>query len=233
MIKYFASVLALAVASQAQAANLIVNGDFEAGNTGFSSDYTYSPGSNFAAAYTVGSDPRSWNNLFSTMGDHTTGTGLMMIINGSGDVGDVVWSSGAIGVDAGTNYFFEAFVASVHPASPPSLSYTVSLDGGAETTLATLPSTLPTGVWQGFSTNFNTGGATSVELFLRNAQSASFGNDFALDDVTLATTSVVNPGTPGAVPEPATWALMIAGFGAVGGVMRFRPKRSLARAGQR
>ena len=32
------------------------------------------------------------------------------------------------------------------------------------------------------------------------------------------------------VPEPATWAMMITGFGLVGGVMRRRPKADLATA---
>jgi opacity protein-like surface antigen len=32
-------------------------------------------------------------------------------------------------------------------------------------------------------------------------------------------------GTPGVVPEPATWAMMIAGFGLVGGAMRRRQTR--------
>ena len=32
---------AMAVATSASAVNLVVNGDFEAGNTGFSSDYTF------------------------------------------------------------------------------------------------------------------------------------------------------------------------------------------------
>jgi hypothetical protein len=34
--------------------------------------------------------------------------------------------------------------------------------------------------------------------------------------------SVTNPGNPGAVPEPATWAMMLFGFGAVGYSMRSR-----------
>jgi hypothetical protein len=38
-------------------------------------------------------------------------------------------------------------------------------------------------------------------------------------------------GTPSApVPEPATWAMMIAGFGLVGGAMRYRGKATLSHA---
>jgi hypothetical protein len=40
------------------------------------------------------------------------------------------------------------------------------------------------------------------------------GSEFAIDNVAISTP---------AVPEPATWALMIAGFGIVGGALRRRP----------
>jgi hypothetical protein len=40
-----------------------------------------------------------------------------------------------------------------------------------------------------------------------NQNTAFSGNDFALDDISLSTAP------PGGVPEPATWAMMIAGFG--------------------
>ena len=39
--------------------------------------------------------------------------------------------------------------------------------------------------------------------------------------------SVILPGTPGAVPETSTWAMIIAGFGIVGGALR-RRRRTLA-----
>ena len=50
------------------------------------------------------------------------------------------------------------------------------------------------------------------------------GNDFAVDDISLSTQSIVNPLNP--VPEPATWALMIVGFGMVGGAVRSSKRRS-------
>jgi hypothetical protein len=35
------------------------------------------------------------------------------------------------------------------------------------------------------------------------------------------------PNTPG-VPEPSTWAMLILGFGIVGGAMRFSKRREIA-----
>lgn len=55
------------------------------------------------------------------------------------------------------------------------------------------------------------------------AHSVDFGgaaNYITFDNITLG---AVTPGNPG-VPEPASWALMVSGFGAVGGAMRARRK---------
>ena len=55
------------------------------------------------------------------------------------------------------------------------------------------------------------------------AQSVNFGgsaNYIVFDDVTLG--SVIAGGGGGAVPEPATWAMMLLGFGAIGFSMRRR-----------
>jgi len=54
------------------------------------------------------------------------------------------------------------------------------------------------------------GGTPNTEL-INNAHVGG-GDYFAVDDL------VIN--FPGAVPEPATWAMMLAGFGALGGALR-------------
>ncbi len=49
------------------------------------------------------------------------------------------------------------------------------------------------------------------------------------DPITTPPTGTIPPGsTPGAVPEPATWAMMVAGFGLVGGALR-RKRRETVR----
>ena len=62
--------------------------------------------------------------------------------------------------------------------------------------------------------------------FLLYTVDAARGGNVGLSNLTFETMSVA-----GGVPEPATWAMMIAGFGAVGGAMRRRTTgRKLARA---
>lgn len=227
LIKGFALVGAAVVAAMpAFAANLVTNGNFDAGNTGFTSDYAYSPGGNGTEGqYTVRSNPFPWNGAFASFGDHTSGAGQMLVVNGSPTAGAVVWRSGIIGITSSTSYFFEAFVANVCCAgggiNPPNLTFSVSLNGGALQPLNTLSVPAdPVGNWIGLSNSFNSGGATTAQLFLINANTIRQGNDFAVDDINLDTRSIVNP-----VPEPSTWAMMIAGFGAIGAVARRRRTR--------
>ncbi len=150
----------------------------------------------------------------------------MMVVNGSPNAGDVVWNSGSIAIDSNTNYFFEAFVANVccsgGGVNPPLLTFSVSLDGGAFSDLVTLgvPEN-PVGQWIGLSSNFNSGSASTAVVRLVNANTVRAGNDFAVDDIHLGKQSVVIP-----VPEPASWVMMIAGFGLAGGVVRNKRRKS-------
>ncbi|MCK9685056.1 hypothetical protein [Scleromatobacter humisilvae] len=214
----------LSSAAFASAPNLVANGNFEAGNTGFTSGYAYSPGANTdEGQYTVRSNPFPWNGLFISGGDHTTGSGLMYVGNGSAVDGAVVWESTTIAVAPNTDYFFEAFVTDVCCSSPfpgntPSiLEFSVSGDslGTATTNLALA------GTWQGLSKAWNSGSSTSVTLSLINRNTARAGNDFAIDDIYLGTVSTVIPG----VPEPDGCALMLLGAGVLVAVRRRAAER--------
>ena len=64
------------------------------------------------------------------------------------------------------------------------------------------------------------------------AKSVDFGgvaNQIAFDNITLGSSTPGNPGVPG-VPEPTTWAMLIAGFGLVGAAMRRRTRLTVSYA---
>ncbi len=202
--------------------NLVANGDFEAGNTDFASAYAYVPGSNGAEGqYTVRSNPYPWNGAFISTGDHTTGSGLMFVGNGSPVANQIVWQSQSISVDSATSYFFEAFVNNVccstfsyGAGSESILEFSLSFNGGAPISLGVITTDLLlAGTWEGLSTSWASLGAGNVVLSLVNQNTNAGGNDFAIDDIYFGTESIVNP-DPDPVPEPA--ALSLLGLGVIG-----------------
>jgi hypothetical protein len=101
-----------------RAQNLVVNGDFESGNTGFATGYVlggvYDPGT-----YTIGTNPSSapgaWGD-WCNCGDHTSGTGNMMIVNGGNSASWPVWE-GVVAVTPFTDYTFSYWGAEVDHVS--------------------------------------------------------------------------------------------------------------------
>ena len=61
--------------------NLVANGDFSLGNTGFTSQYVYTTNLFPEDTYVVGDNPNHFHPQGANFGDHTTGTGLMLIAN--------------------------------------------------------------------------------------------------------------------------------------------------------
>jgi hypothetical protein len=210
-----AALFALAVGGSASAAtNLVFNGDFELGDVGFASDYTYAVPTYNQAEYSTPGSPCLVHGSFSCFSDHTPDPGnLMMVVNGSDDPNEWVWKQDVVNVEQNTTYYFSTWIASVYPVEPAKLRFFINDDplGAVFTASAT------TGVWQQFYATWNSGSNTTATIGLKNQNTAYSGNDFALDDIVLSTA---------AVPEPATWALMIAGFGGAGAMLRRR--RSVA-----
>jgi hypothetical protein len=163
------------------AVSLVVNGDFSAGNTGFSSDYTFSPGNILnAATYCIDTDPHNCHSGAASFGDHTTGSGLMMVLNGSGNSTDRAWEE-TVAVAANARYTFSMWVASWSTSSPARLQVLINGEQvGADFTAPSL-----TGEWALFTVPWDSGTNTSATISIVDANTAAGGNDFALDDISL------------------------------------------------
>jgi hypothetical protein len=181
--------------------SLIPNGNFELGNLGFGSDYAFSPLSNTdEGQYTIRANPSPWNPFFITAVDHTSGSGNLLVVNGA-TIDQRVWYSSAIPVLPNTTHLFGAWIMNAccdpsyghgtDPVSPAVLSFY------ANGTLLATGSTDSLGVWEWLSASWNSGGATFVDLELRNSNLAWSGNDFGVDDIYF-----------GSVSEPSTVALV-------------------------
>jgi gliding motility-associated-like protein len=161
--------------------NLIVNGDFSQGNMGFTSSYSYANPNVTEGQYFVGTNPQAWNGGLSACGDHTTGNGNMMMVNGA-PVADVnVWKQ-IIAVTPNTNYAFSTWLQALWPPNPAQLRF--SINGKDIGTLIT--AALPTCTLTQFYTTWNSGNNTTAVISIVNKNTAIQGNDFALDDISFA-----------------------------------------------
>ena len=83
----------------------------------------------------------------------------------------------------------------------------------------------------GFTGNLSfrvtTTGSLSLASLLANSNSIVFATD-VVSSANGNPTGNVGARAPSAVPESATWAMMIGGFGLIGGVLRRRPRVSVA-----
>lgn len=173
--------------------NLITNGNFSNGNTGFSSGYTYvssPPGQpcgtygilGCEGYYTVNTNPRNTHSQFSIFGDHTSGSGQMLIVNGATSPNISVWCQN-ITVQPNTVYQFSAWVANVDMSPQPLPNLQFQING-----LAAGPHFSPSitgGIWSQFYTNWNSGSNTNITICLTDSSNAAGGNDFAIDDISF------------------------------------------------
>lgn len=167
-------------------ANLVVNGNFEAGNSGFTSSYGYAPNP-FPTAlwdpgfYAVGSSPNDYHSNFYDCADKTSGTGLMYIANGSSTPNTIIWSQ-TITVVPNTNYNFSAWVSSVeNTTSPAVLQFFVN---GSQIGSVFSPSDIGC-TWGEFFNLWNSGVSTSAVISIVNQNTEPSGNDFAIDEISF------------------------------------------------
>ena len=173
----------------AQAQNLIVNGDFEAGNTSFSNDYAYFPADmTQAGTYCVVTNPASVHYAWAWFGDHTTGAGLMLVANGDSSPTNCVWRQ-TVSVSPNAAYLFSGWAASSHPASPG--RFYLLVNGVEQGSVVDLPST--TRLWQNYSAIWRSEASVSALLEIRMLTTESYGNDFVLDDLSFRRLTVVAP----------------------------------------
>lgn len=177
------------------AQELIVNGDFEAGNVGFTSSYTYvNPGIVNGmypeATYTVNSNPNFNHNNFWGR-DHTTGSGNLMIINGAGSPVNI-WEQ-TVTVLPNTTYYFSAWAMSLNSV-PPYAQLQFNVNGMNVGTTAVLgpraPNNNPPYDWVRFYGTWTSGPSTTTAVVsIVDLQTALGGNDFGLDDISFGTLS--------------------------------------------
>lgn len=167
--------------SEKKGSNLIVNGDFSGGNSGFSSQYAYRSSNTTEGECFVGNNPSSWYFSHFPCTDHTTGNGNMLLVNGSSVPDLEVWKT-TVTVSPNTNYVFSTWISSISNPNPAQLAF--SINGVAIGSLIT--ASVPPCNWNQFYTTWNSGNSTVATISIINKNTVAFGNDFALDDISFA-----------------------------------------------
>ena len=173
--------------------NLVTNGNFEAGNSGFTTDYAlWAGGPNIGGGqYFVTNNPHFISAWISS-GDHTTGSGKMLIADGSTTAGAVLWRQ-TVAVETNKSYVFSTWGLQIEPAtiSPPILYFAINGTqiGSAFYVLPRDPSG-----WQGYGVTWNSAATNSAALELRlQSNKGGPGNNIAVDDVSLIKSSDILP----------------------------------------
>jgi len=168
--------------------NLIYNGDFELGNTGVGSSYSYVAPTTDALIpedlYTVVALASTVHGNFNSNPDHTLAPGtLQMVINGNRTAGVVVWSQ-SVSVVNNANYEFTYWLQTVvNGTDPAPAKLQLYVNGVMAGPIYTANPT--SGVWTKYLYNTNAGSNNILNLELINQTTVANGNDFALDDISF------------------------------------------------
>ncbi len=171
----------LVAAAAGANANLLTNGNFEAGNTGFSSDYQYSAAnvSPYIGQYGVTSSSFAWTNFWGTVpGDHTTGTGLFLIADGGPNLSAAIWRQ-TVAVPINTQLSLTGWLATW--TSFPANVLRVEVDGVPVTTWAAPGN----GAWTQYSASWTSGASGTATIALVPNVYFQPGADVAIDDLVL------------------------------------------------
>ncbi len=214
----FIVLLSLLFDTWALAQSFINNGTFEYGGPGLGfwidgQGYNqltepYS-GSTSAGNYAFVHNPNNLNtNTFLSIGDHTSGQGLMMVVDGNTIGGQQrFWKAGDNGggicnLNVGETYYFSYWIHSVTNAVSGSNELAdigVYFNNASNVNLVfgTTLAPLPNFGWKKVSYSFTpTSSCVNIELYNNNTN--FIGNDFAIDDIKL-----------NAVPGPLSFAYSI------------------------
>jgi hypothetical protein len=166
----------------AHAQNLLPNGTFELGNTGFASDYSFSSGGNCCEGqYTVRNNGSSFNGSFVNPPPSIPGSSLMMVINGSTVPNQRIWFA-SVSPLPGRTYRLSLNAATAVAGGPARLQW--QLNG----TLIGSPTTLPdvSGTWITHSSTWTAPLTAAPALVaVRNLNTSTFPNDFYIDNLSM------------------------------------------------
>ena len=170
--------------------NLIENGNFEAGNAGFTSEYGNVLGTNTFNQFAVGKDPIYYSPFFYvSRTDHTSSKGNMFIADGGMDTNKIVYTT-PVSVASGKEYVFSIFLANVlREFSKPKIDTTYYATANFQfyidsISIGSFKVPLDTS-WHNYVVKFKSTKTGTGNLVIKSKVSNTNGNDFVMDDISL------------------------------------------------
>ena len=214
----FALAMTTAITSPAFAAtNLLVNGSFEDGFNGWTVGGTtdYPPSVidyNSSAGYPTGAfgEPVGPDNAVGNPGLDAVGGHAAYFVS---DIANPQTLTQTVTLQAGVTYTFgfDVYKPANGNANPNGAAFTASLNGVEFASFTA--SELPVQTWQHYFATTSFAAPATGDFTFSFTSNGFPAKDFVIDRVYLSALPV---------PEPTTWAMLIAGFGLVGGAMRTR-----------
>ncbi len=173
--------LAAAVAEN----NLLVNGDFENGNTGFTTGYLFNNSSpiNFGEYAITTSSVNA--GLTADCKDHTNTSGNMLIARSNNSPNTNTWKQ-TVNVQPNSNYIFSAWIQSV--LSPNNTQLQLSINGNTASDSISTPASTCT--WKQYFVTWNSGANTTATLSIVNKGNPAGTDYFAIDDISFSSYSI-------------------------------------------
>jgi len=195
-------VLLMGFSTKGYSQNFMVNGDFESGNTAINfqiPSYTLlTPpyaGNMSEGQCAITTNPANANTGFISSVDHTSGSGNMLVVNTSSNIGQLMFwktlpgAAGICGLTPGTKYSFSYWIKSVSTAvinfaTRAEIGVNITNAGNISMVRGTRYAPLPAEGWKKVTYDFMaTSSCVDVEMW--NFQLGTIGNDFAIDDMSV------------------------------------------------
>lgn len=187
---------------------LVTNGNFESGNTGFTNDFgtpcpgpcTLLPGDSWINTSNPG--PHNSGGYFKNMQDHTPGAGTNMLVfdfNANSPNDDIYRTT--VTVQAGKTYFFSSWFANIAinnttpcPTCPGGVYITNSpqlrfkITGGPGNPTVTSPTVKVDSLsndWNQYFTTYTASVGGTVTIEIENLRGGNQSNDLAIDDISF------------------------------------------------
>ncbi len=176
--------------------NQIENGNFEAGNVDFTSDFTYkvnNPAVNTEMipenTYSVGENANAYHPQWSGVGR----SGKFLILNGNTVTEKTVWAQDVV-VSNGREYVFNLFAQNIFATAPSSMKFVLTPNDFISPAVVFGTYTATTGLngWSEVSAVLNSTYTGSAKLSIVSDNITAFGNDFGIDDISFIETCPVS-----------------------------------------